>query len=262
MSAFLYRILVLVTGLVLFLSACHREAMNSLWKWKENQQLIVIVADGWRVSSGTLWRFQYGKNSWHWIGNSVEVSLGAQGLAWGRGLHPESQVGPYKREGDRRSPAGIFRIGPAFGYARVYGVSLPFQEMQGNDFCIDQPQSPYYNQIVDRSLLKRKGTTILSEPMRRDLYYHGDQLYKLGFVIRHNEQNVSFGGSCIFAHLRMKPDAVTAGCTAMDEQDMKNLLSWLDVKFDPVLVLLPISVYKEKQGLWNLPVIRPVSNMK
>lgn len=244
----------------LFLLGCSHSKIKTSLMWKNKQQMILILAAGWHANSGTLWRFQYINHYWYSIGKAVNVSLGSQGLAWGKGLHPYSnQQGPYKKEGDKRSPVGIFHIGFAFGYNLFPLTKLSFHVMEQNDFCIDQVNSPYYNQIINRQKLSDIDKIGSSEPMRRDLYFHGDQLYKLGFVIEHNQADIPSLGSCIFAHLRKNYHAVTAGCTAMDEADMQKVLLWLDPKFKPVLVLLPISVYQEKRQNWQLPKINFVN---
>ena len=45
----------------------------------------------------------------------MPITIGRAGAAWGIGLHPQ-QLGPRKKEGDGRSPAGVFRIGDTEGF--------------------------------------------------------------------------------------------------------------------------------------------------
>ena len=89
--------------------------------------------------------------------------------------------------------------------------------------------------------------------MRLDIHDNGDQRYKIGFVIRHNDQNVERGGSCIFAHLWGNPDKTTAGCTAMAEPAMRETLAWLEPQAHPVFVQLTEAEYESKQRDWQLP---------
>ena len=105
----------------------------------------------------------------------------------------------------------MFAIGPAFGYAPELSTGLAYKPMQANDWCIDVPDSPLYNRIVDRSLAKAPGLDRASEPMRRDLQAKPDDLYEVGFVIEHNAQATPQGGSCIFAHVQRGIDMPTAG---------------------------------------------------
>ena len=63
---------------------------------------------------------------------------------------------PQKQEGDGRAPAGVFRIGTAFGYADSARPALPYQAMTASDYCIDVNGSPLYNRIVDADAGRRR----------------------------------------------------------------------------------------------------------
>lgn len=245
----------------MFFVGCTQPQRTIVYHWQEKQQMIVVLTDGWYSNQGKLYQFEYTQSGWQKTGGSVSVSLGSQGLAWGSGLHPVHQKGVYKREGDKRSPAGIFNIGIVFGYDRLPdSIHDPVHVMNAYDYCVDDPTSSHYNQIVDDRTLSSFDKIILSEPMRRDIHLKNDQLYKLGFVIDHNEDRKPFYGSCIFAHLRTNDHAVTAGCTAMDEKAMKQILLWLNRDRHPVFVLLPRIVYQEKEQEWDLPNLKNMND--
>lgn len=241
---------------VVGLSACTMtpEQKNQI-QWKNNQQMVLVLSSGWNANQGILLQFEYHRHQWVHIGHSFSVSLGKNGAAWGAGLHPLMKQRFMKTEGDMRSPAGIFNIGVSFGYADKINSAYPYQALTKDDYCIDNSQSPYYNQIVSRQKVSFNLPQDSSEPMRRDIHLKGDQLYKLGFVLNYNPKNTPKAGSCIFVHLRKENNATTAGCTSMDEQNMQQLLSWLNAKKDPVFVLLPIEAYQQKQKEWNLPKV-------
>jgi L,D-peptidoglycan transpeptidase YkuD (ErfK/YbiS/YcfS/YnhG family) len=184
---------------------------------------------------------------------SVPVVIGRSGAAWGVGLHPP-QPGPRKQEGDGRSPAGVFALGVAFGYANSAKTGLPYEAMDANDYCIDVADSPLYNLVVDAGEVGADAVEGSTEPMRRDLHVGGDQRYKLGFVIQHNPGNEPGLGSCIFAHLWKSAEEATAGCTAMAEPDVERLLAWLTPDANPVFVLLPQEQYDRLRDSWNLPL--------
>ena len=168
------------------------------------------------------------------------------------GLHPK-QTTPLKQEGDGRSPAGVFRIADAFGYAEAARTTLPYRAMSASDYCIDVSGSPLYNRIVDARVVGEAAVKGSTEPMRLDLHSKGDVRYKLGFVIDHNAEGAPQGGSCIFAHLWRSPGEPTAGCTSMDETVMRTLLAWLRPDARPVFVLLPEAEYARKESEWGLP---------
>jgi D-alanyl-D-alanine dipeptidase len=139
-----------------------------------------------------------------------------------------------KREGDGCSPAGIFRIGPAFGYAPAApAIRLPYQPLTPSTIAIDDPASTHYNRIVDAQ-------RAACDWKSREMMLRQDGLYLQGAVIGHNPHNVPGAGSCIFLHLWRSPGHPTAGCTAMAGEDLRNLLEWLDPAAEPRLVQSPL----------------------
>ena len=241
--------------LALSLAACaHRVAEPDFARWADARQLVLVTSADWSATDGELRRFEREGDGWTQVGEAVPVTLGRNGSGWGLGLNPQRGDGPVKREGDGKAPAGVFAIGTAFGYADRVNTGLHYRAMTANDWCIDVPASNYYNRIVDRSVVKAPYLDQSSEPMRRDIHADGDQRYREGFVIEHNAGGAARqGGSCIFAHLWKAPGETTAGCTAMDEAAMQDLLGWLDDARHPLFVLLPRAVYDEYRQAWKLP---------
>jgi len=220
------------------------------------QQLVLVTTGGWDDNQGTLRRFERPDDSVPWREVAAfDVSIGRNGSAWGTGLHAadDEDEGPRKREGDGRSPAGVFALGTAFGYAGEVASGLPYQAMEDSNWCMDVPASPYYNRIVDARQVGQTAVAGSSEPMRLDLHGKGDPRYRLGFVIGHNPDNVPQGGSCIFAHLWRTPGEPTAGCTAMADADMEAMLEWLDADKTPRFVLLPHAQYQRLAARWHWP---------
>lgn len=226
------------------------EAPNA---WSGAQQMIVVTTDDWNADHGTLRTYVRDAGAWKETGSVADVTIGKNGSAWGIGLNPTQNDGPQKHEGDNRSPAGVFRIGEAFGYARSHATAMPYVGLTASDYCMDVDGSPYYNRLVDADKVGRKAVEGSTEPMRRDLHLNGDGLYRMGFVIEHNPDGRRGGGSCIFAHLWRSPTSTTAGCTAMTDTTMERLLAWLDPKKKPVFVLLPKNEYARLRDAWRLP---------
>lgn len=244
--------------LPLALAACAHAPSTSgeAAHWANARQLVLVTTADWDAQSGTLRYFEREGTGWKQVGDGFDVTVGRNGTAWGIGLHAARSDGPVKREGDGKAPAGVFAIGTAFGYAPSAKTGLTYQGMGVNDWCIDVPESNYYNKIVDRSLVKAPYLDKSSEPMRRDLHADGDQRYREGFVIEHNADGANRqGGSCIFAHLWKAPGEATAGCTAMAPDHMAPLLAWLDARQHPVFVELPQAQYAQLRGAWKLPEI-------
>lgn len=252
MTRFLQRHSRHLLGCLLLIAAPIAAATTPL---QEAQQLIVVTAPGWDATQGHLQAFERGAHGWQPHGEGFAVALGRNGSAWGLGLHAAQQAGPHKQEGDGRSPAGIFGIGPAFGYADHIRSQMPYQPMLASSYCMDVPASPLYNQIVDARKVGEAAVEGSTEAMRLDLHNKGDRRYREGFVIEHNASAVPGQGSCIFAHLWRQPGEATAGCTAMAPERMSALLEWLSPQAKPLFVLLPQAEYQRLQHDWELPLL-------
>lgn len=182
------------------------------------------------------------------------VTIGRNGMGWGRGLHGPSaprESEPVKREGDGKSPMGVFTLPGATGYdpPGEAPTRLPYRQANGL-ICVDDPSSPLYNRVttVDDSGLDTESPPS-HERMRRD-----DDLYRYVVIVGHNTAGTEPGaGSCIFLHLWMDADTPTAGCTAMPGSAMLRLMRWLDPDKRPVLVQLTRDVYERERRAWDLP---------
>lgn len=255
----IHRFVPLLLILLVTLSACATYVPgggSEARHWADARQLVLVTTPDWGSAGGELRRFERNGSAWREVGAAVPIAVGRTGLAWGLGLNAPRTDGPVKREGDGKAPAGVYAIGPAFGYAATARTGLDYQAMSANDWCIDVPESRYYNRIVDRSVVTSSGVEKSTEPMRLDIHgKNGDQRYREGFVIQHNAAAKPSAGSCIFAHLWGSPGQATAGCTAMAPESMQPLLAWLDRSRKPVFVQLPQAHYARLRGAWDLPDI-------
>ena len=265
-STAMFRAGTLVAALMLASMASARSASSDdpTTNWRDARQMIVVIVPDWNATSGTLRTFDRVHGAWHEIGKAAPVVIGHAGSAWGLGLNPPQHYGPIKREGDGRSPAGVFAIGEAFGYAPNLATALTYKPMQSTNWCVDVSGSPYYNRIVDARKVGQAAVKGATEHMRLDIFNHGDQRYREGFVIENNAQQKPMGGSCVFAHLWKSPDSTTTACTAMADATMDRLLRWLKPDEHPVFVLLPRKEHAKLRTAWNLPptdsALEPVAN--
>ncbi len=215
------------------------------------QQLVVVRSPDDNSTQARLQRFEKKGKKWLPVGNAVDVTLGRTGLAWSKQASAKTTAA-LKKEGDGKSPAGIFTFGNIFGYAPASEVSFKMPYVHAHEAleCVDDSNSDYYNQLVDNRLVKKDWTS--SEFMRRN-----DHQYKWGIVVNHNVAGHNTpaeaqGGSCIFLHIWKEPGAPTSGCTAMTEDNLLELLHWLDEKKEPLLLQVverDYPVYKKEFGL-------------
>ena len=199
-----------------------------------------MTTPSWSSSAGMLQKYSKTEDGWLAEGLQIPVTTGPNGLAWGRGLHSNIEEEPQKVEGDGRSPAGIFRLGTAFGYHAkpLADVRLRYRQATGRDYFVDDPESEDYNRWVTLPAGAANAPNARwdsFERMRRD-----DSLYEFGIVILHNVAPVLKGyGSAIFFHIWQQPGAPTAGCTAMARSDLLELMRWLDPEKKPVIIQIP-----------------------
>lgn len=206
----------------------------------QHQMLIALTSD-WESHHGTLHLYECGL-----FKESFPVVFGEKGMAFGIGLHPLMN-GLQKKEGDLKSPAGIFSLGPLFGYASSPFQNMDYIRLTQTIEAIDDPLSRYYNQIVDSKIIQDRDWQS-SEKMGEI------SVYELGCVINHNFPNPMHGaGSAIFLHIWNEDGSGTAGCTAMSRKDLLKVLHWLDRNKQPKLVQLPLPLYLEVQESWDLP---------
>lgn len=223
------------------------------------RQIVLVVVPDWPSQRGTLDRYDRDGASWRRAGTPLPVTIGRAGCGWGMGLEPVPDDGPRKREGDGRSPAGVFPIGIAFGAEESLDTGLTYRRMTAHDWCIDMPESPLYNRIVDDRETGADAVRGSTEPMRRDLHLDGDRAYSVGFVIGHNAGCEAGAGSCIFAHPWRDASSPTAGCTALAEPELRGLLRWLRADAGPRFVLLPAAEHRRLWRAWDLPPPSPSS---
>ncbi|MDX2245665.1 MAG: hypothetical protein SF052_02745 [Bacteroidia bacterium] len=220
----------------------------------EHRQLLIVTTADWDAVPGKLRRFEWADEKWQPSGEIIPVVVGKKGMGWGKGVEDFTQnEGPVKREGDLKSPAGVFRLGDAFGYApaaSVNWIKTGYKPVTAATMCIEDGNSAFYNQILDEG-------TVTADWKSTDHMLRKDDLYEWGMFVAHNSPEPSPGaGSCIFLHVAQINDDGTAGCTAMAKNRMLEVLQWIDDSRSPLLVQIPEDEYAPIREMYNLPDIR------
>lgn len=222
-------------------------------KIKASRQLIIVTTGSWTGIKARLYCFE--RTDAGWIGQlrPFDAVVGKEGMAWDGELKSVAGEGPEKREGDGKSPAGVFSLLHAMGHAArpPDNVVFPYERIQPDMHCIDDAGSLYYNRIVCESMLG---------PKPGEHWKSSEQLsrmkeeYRWLIVVDYNRRDPKPGaGSCIFLHLWRSPDKGTAGCTAISEEALLALLQWLRSEKNPLLVQLPGADYEKLWKKWGLP---------
>lgn len=216
------------------------------------QQALIVLTEGWDNLKATMYAAEWQDTAWVILRQHACV-VGNNGLGWGSGVQDfTNRPGPIKHEGDKKSPAGIFTLGTAFGIfdkASLPDVGIPYQVVEYELQCIEDTSSGFYNQLM-REDDPRK------DWVQNDRMTRKDDLYNLGAFVNHNTNPARPGeGSCIFLHLWRDESHGTLGCTAMEQDRLLEHLQWLNLDKAPVLVQVPTSEYALISSEFDLPTL-------
>ncbi len=219
---------------------------------QDSSQVVVGITSSWDTSHVTVSLYEKRGRRWTAVGGPWKGRVGKSGLAWGRGLHPIPPDSRLKREGDWRAPAGVFRIGGAWGYAARIAkhAKLPYRRVTPRDLWVEDPNSPHYNRHLVLDHDPRPGWEQKAQ-MKQDDYPHSLKLF-----IGHNSQPRPRpgAGSAIFFHIWRGGGAKpTSGCTTVPEPDLRTLIARIDPGRNPLYILLPKPDYDRLRPLWKLP---------
>lgn len=215
------------------------------------KQMLLVVSDDWNQTPALAAAFEGTDGAWTQVGEKQNAVVGKKGMGWGLGKHPATNlpVGPQKKEGDLKAPAGIFDLTFSFGRLAISDVgneNFAYLPLHENIECVDDGDSVFYNQVVDKTKVRRVDWSS-SEKM------FFEPLYLIGAFVAHNSGAAKSKGSCIFLHVRPPSGGGTAGCTAFAQEAMIGFSKWFDVEKKPVLVQLPRAAYEDVKISWGLP---------
>ncbi|PKN51970.1 MAG: hypothetical protein CVU55_09500 [Deltaproteobacteria bacterium HGW-Deltaproteobacteria-13] len=185
---------------------------------KSTQILLAVDNSLFFFTRTTLYAMEKRKDNWQTVFEPFDAVIGRNGFA---------QEGE-KKEGDGKTPSGIYPLETTFGYNAVIETKMPYRQASADDIWVDDPGADDYNRWV-----KKQETSASSyEIMKRD-----DNLYKYGIVIEYNTAPVIKGnGSAIFLHIWKCEGIPTAGCVAVSEENILKILNWLDPAASPLII--------------------------
>ena len=180
-------------------------------------QAIVVSAAAYGRTTATLTAYQRAGAGWRTSFGPWTADIGNRGFA------PPGA----KREGDGRTPSGLYGFAFFFGVDANPGVRFSYRQVAGTqDVWDDDPASPLYNEWVDSS---RQNPGAQPEPM--------DNLpvYAYGAVIGYNSRRTRGLGSAIFLHV--SDGGSTLGCVSLPSPELLALLRWLDPAQRPMIAM-------------------------
>lgn len=132
------------------------------------------------------------------------------------------------REGDNKTPFGIYAIGDAYGIKENPGCVLPFHRIEEDMYWCEEA-GMFYNRLVRRKQASQLWTStgrVDSEGRIGEHLIDYVPEYNYFLDIGYNREQKPGAGSAIFLHCFGKNDA-TKGCIAVAEEDMITLLRWV-----------------------------------
>ena len=139
-----------------------------------------------------------------------------------------------KREGDGKTPRGIYSFGQAFGVAGNPGTSRRWLQVNNNHYWVDDVNSSYYNKLVDASQTGIQWSSaehLISYPTA----------YRYAIALNYNTACTPGAGSAIFLHC--STGGATAGCISVSQSDMIRILKM--IQGDTL-----IGIYQNKNSLY------------
>jgi L,D-peptidoglycan transpeptidase YkuD (ErfK/YbiS/YcfS/YnhG family) len=180
-------------------------------------QAVVVTAARYGATTATLSAYERVGDVWRRTFGPWTARVGTAGVA------PAGE----KREGDGRTPSGVYGFEFFFGVAPDPGVSFPYRRVTSRSIVWDDdPASPRYNTWVD---LDREQAGVEPEPM------YVSPAYDHGAVIAYNTARTPGLGSAIFLHV--STGGPTAGCVSLPAGQLVDVLRWLDPARAPRIVI-------------------------
>jgi D-alanyl-D-alanine dipeptidase len=193
------------------------------------RRLVLVTADTFKSTAASVERFERTspKTPWQVAGGPATAVIGYRGVAWAHAFRKFARAGePVKVEGDKRVPAGFYKIGHNFGFAASQVPS--YTRLVEGTVCVNDLASPAYNTITSRA---KVGWKVHGENMWRA------PEYARGLLIDYPSDRKARAGSCIFIHLQLRGKTGTNGCVALGEPQLEALQDFS--RDGAVLAILP-----------------------
>lgn len=205
-------------------------------------QVIVVTAPSWSSTHATLRAYERdGDGGWRLVVDATPARLGWSGL----------YLADQRRQGTGKTPAGTFGIPSAFGRLKDPGTELPYRQFDRDDAWTYNPSRPAtYNVFQDAPVSWNSYGSYVEELWTYGMQYNyvavmdynlPDGPIRRGAdgIRRAAEPANTRAGGGIFLHVSNGQS--TAGCIAIPQRTMRDVLQWLDPDRKPVIVVGPES---------------------
>ena len=137
-----------------------------------------------------------------------------------------------KTEGDKKSPMGLYSFGSFFGKADQAFTHWKYKRVTEDDKWIDDPTHSDYNKWIVGPTTAKSYESLLRK----------DDVYDLAAVINYNTNPIVPGaGSAIFMHIWRGSIIGTAGCVAMNKENLEKVLHWFEQSKNPQILMSDVN---------------------
>jgi L,D-peptidoglycan transpeptidase YkuD (ErfK/YbiS/YcfS/YnhG family) len=199
---------------------CPATVASGLASTGSSTQLITVVAARTTTTGGTVRLWERSAGCWTPVSGPWTAWLGRRGIS------------AAKREGDRKTPAGLFGIGRTmYGIAPNPGVRYAYRRLACGDWWVEDPRSPFYNRFHHVKCGAKPPFTVTSEDLSRS-----PTAYRHLAVIAYNADPIVPGrGSGIFLHA--STGRPTLGCVSFPLARLLQTLRWLRPSSAPLIAI-------------------------
>lgn len=152
-------------------------------------------------------------------------------MEWKLVLETEAIIGKNglgkKKEGDGKTPVGVFFFVKAFGILENPGCKMEYTQVDEDEYWVDDSASKYYNKFVDVNE---------AEPdwMSAEHIVEYEESYHYVLATSYNVERIPGKGSAVFLHCTSEEAEATAGCIAIPEVYMQEIMK----RVEPQCVLI------------------------
>lgn len=165
--------------------------------------------------------------------DSAEMELEAEKKAqyWELILETDALIGREglgkRKEGDGKTPIGLFCFTKAFGILENPGTKVDYVQVDESHYWIDDGGSQYYNQFVSIDEVEQDWESA------EHICEYGES-YHYVLATSYNVEGIKGAGSAVFLHCTNETTESTAGCIAIPEIYMKEIIK----RIEPDCVLI------------------------
>ena len=210
---------------------------QSVLETRGTEQVVLVEAPRWSATQGTLRAFEKRGSNWVEVIPTVQAKLGYGGLV----------PGNKRVQGTGKTPTGTYGLISAFGTKKNPNGKIPYTKVSKYDAWTYNPKVPSTYNIFQTAKKSWKGYGKYVERLN----YFGVQ-YNYSLVLDFNlpKGTISTGtngikrtiepadtrrGGGIFLHVTN--GSKTAGCVAVRQSVMKEILQWLEPTLNPQMII-------------------------